>query len=166
MAIVVRAARHHDLAAVSALLGATWHATYDAIYGPDRVADITRRWHSVEALSRILDQARAAFLVAVEGEELLGTISISTDRNGASSLQCLYVAPGHQGRGIGSMLLDRGLSKFPMASRVSLEVEPANTKAMKFYERHGFAVTGATDECGCAGDRIKALVMTRELARL
>ena len=47
---------------------------------------------------------------------------------------------------------------------VSLEVEPANTEAIRFYERQGFVVTGRTGDCSGSGDGIPALIMTRRLA--
>ena len=49
-AMFVRSAGERDLAAVRALLVETWHATYDAIYGAERVAAITDSWHSMGSL--------------------------------------------------------------------------------------------------------------------
>ena len=40
----VRTASKRDLPAISRLLGETWHATYDAIYGAERVGEITGEW--------------------------------------------------------------------------------------------------------------------------
>ena len=55
----VRTASERDLAKVSALLGETWHATYDALYGADKVSEITARWHSVPALKARIDWVSA-----------------------------------------------------------------------------------------------------------
>ncbi|TIV74013.1 MAG: GNAT family N-acetyltransferase, partial [Mesorhizobium sp.] len=46
----VRTASERDLVAVRALLVETWHATYDAIYGAERVTAITDDWHSIASL--------------------------------------------------------------------------------------------------------------------
>ena len=46
----VRTASERDLETIKALLVETWHATYDAIYGVERVNEITTEWHSVAAL--------------------------------------------------------------------------------------------------------------------
>jgi hypothetical protein len=40
----VRTAGERDLAAVRDLLVETWHATYDSIYGAERVTEITDEW--------------------------------------------------------------------------------------------------------------------------
>ena len=60
----VRTASQRDLQAVRDLLVETWHATYDAIYGPERVTAITDDWHSLPSLRRLLDQPGSEFLVA------------------------------------------------------------------------------------------------------
>jgi len=56
----------------------------------------------------------------------------------------LAVAPAARRSGIGSQLLDESLrwGKSSGAERVYLEVRASNHAAQRFYERHGFAVTG------------------------
>lgn len=164
MPIEIRRAAANDLCAVSALLAETWHATYDGIYGVERVADVTRRWHSVEALTKGVGKPDQAFLVAVEGDRIIGTISIGQACGGGLKLDRLYVHPDAQGRGLGQELLAAGLGAFPVETTITLEVEPANANAIRFYERNGFVVTGKTGDCGCSGDGIAALVMTRDPA--
>jgi ribosomal protein S18 acetylase RimI-like enzyme len=48
----------------------------------------------------------------------------------------LFVDPTLQGCGVGSMLLDTALRKFP--GRVVLDVFEENKSARAFYEKHGF----------------------------
>ena len=48
----------------------------------------------------------------------------------------LYVAPGEQGRGLGSRLLHRAKEEAPAG--LSLWTFERNGRARKFYERHGF----------------------------
>jgi len=163
MGVQIRPARADDLPAVSALLGATWHATYDDVYGAERVADVTRRWHAVEALAKGLDQPDACFLVAVETGRLVGTIAVVAGESGTLDLKRLYILPDAQGRGLGGRLLAAALAAFPGATGVRLEVEPANARAVSFYERQGFVATGRTGDCSGTNDRIPALVMTRRL---
>lgn len=162
MAIEIRPATDDDLAAVSALLAETWHATYDGIYGRERVADITASWHAPEALAKGVAKPDHRFLVAVEGGRIAGTISIGKACGGGVTLDRLYVHPSAQGQGLGRKLLDAGLGAFPADAEVTLEVEPANASAILFYERNGFAVTGRTGDCSCSGDGIAALIMTRD----
>lgn len=162
-AVTIRPARPEDVGSVRDVLGATWHATYDGIYGRERVADIVERWHSLANL-----QARLAsdqtFLVAEEAGRIVGTATAAPGKDDAvCDLKQLYVLPGHQGRGVGRRLLAAALAPFPKARQARLEVEPANAQAIAFYERAGFAVTGRVGDCCGTGDRIAALVMTRAL---
>lgn len=161
VAITIRPARDTDLAAVSALLARTWHATYDAIYGAARVADITARWHAPENLARGLAANDGVFLVATDGERMLGTACAARTSGGAVKLDRLYVDPGVQGLGIGSRLLNACLEAFADSAAIELEVEPKNEQAIGFYRRHGFLEVGRTGDCSCSGDGIEALIMRR-----
>ena len=67
--------------------------------------------------------------------------------------------PAFQGIGIGSLLLEAALTAFPEAIFVKIEVEPANARAVAFYEHHGFRKAGKTGDCGGSGDGIDAIVM-------
>ncbi|MEO0910824.1 MAG: GNAT family N-acetyltransferase, partial [Pseudomonadota bacterium] len=47
----IRTASESDLPRVQEILIETWHATYDEIYGVEKVNEITGKWHSLERLS-------------------------------------------------------------------------------------------------------------------
>jgi ribosomal protein S18 acetylase RimI-like enzyme len=161
----VRSASQRDLAQVRALLVETWHATYDAIYGAARVTSITDDWHSITSLSARLTRQNSEFLVADDGKELGGMAFAVADGDGkVLTLGQLYVRPQHQGKGIGGMLLDEILASFPDAESVRLEVEEANTRAVTFYQAHGFSHAGDTADCGGGRSGIPALVMQLRLA--
>lgn len=57
----------------------------------------------------------------------------------------LYVAPGAQGQGIGPALLARALQD---GSERRLWTFQRNTRARRFYERHGFIADRFTDGAG------------------
>lgn len=158
----VRTASERDLPAVRALLVETWHATYDSIYGVERVAAITDDWHSVAALKRRLDQPNVEFLVADDGKELGGMATASADATGKSvMLHQLYVRPAFQGLGIGGLLLDEIIESFPDATLFRLEVEEANVRAIAFYAAQGFERAGRTANCGAEQSGIPALIFER-----
>ena len=160
----VRSAGEGDLAAVRALLVETWHATYDAISGAERIAAITNSWHSMGSLKARLTRPRSEFLVADSGKELGGMAFAIVGEDGTVlMLHQLYVRPAQQGHGVGGMLLDEILNCFPEAELVRLEVEEANARAIAFYEAYGFAHTGRTANVGHTNSGIPALVMERPL---
>jgi hypothetical protein len=81
----VRTAGERDIKAVRELLVETWHATYDAIYGADRVTEITDDWHSIASLKNRLTRPGSEFLVADDGKRLAGMAFAAADRDGATS---------------------------------------------------------------------------------
>ena len=140
----VRTASERDLAKVSALLAETWHATYDALYGADKVSEITARWHSVPALKSRLERKDSEFVVADNGRELagMGYAAMSKDRPKTALLHQLYVLPRHQRQGIGRDMFAELETCFPDANAMLLEVDPRNDAAVAFYAAHGFVKVG------------------------
>lgn len=158
----VRTAGERDLEAVRALLVETWHATYDGIYGAERVDEITDEWHSIAVLRAHLSEPNSEFLVADDGETI-GAVAFAQAKDDAVLLRQLYVRPAMQGRGIGGMLLHEIQGSFPEARKVRLEVEPANERAVAFYLAQGFVETGTVSDCGRQGSGIAAAVYERPI---
>lgn len=159
MSVSIRPAGEADLPAVRDLLVRTWHDTYDAIYGAEKVTEITERWHSVANLRRQIGLPLSLFLVAEAGGRLVGTAKATGSAGGEVMLDRLYVDPGAQRSGAGAALLAATLDAFPTGTAMVLEVEPANAKAVSFYRKHGFERDGATPNCGgssgVAADRMR-----------
>ena len=159
----VRTAGERDLAAIRALLVETWHATYDAIYGAEKVTEITDEWHSVASLKARLTKPNIEFLVADDGKRIGGVaFAEAIDGDEVIMLKQLYVLPSLQGRGIGGMLLDEVIESFPEARRIRLEVEEKNTRAVAFYEANGFRPAGSTADCG-GNSGLPALILEKRL---
>ncbi|AZO08265.1 MULTISPECIES: GNAT family N-acetyltransferase [unclassified Mesorhizobium] len=159
----VRTASERDLAAVRALLVETWHATYDAIYGAQRVTEITDDWHSIASLQARLMRPNSEFLLADDGSRIGGMAfaSATTDPK-IVLLHQLYVHPDCQRQGIGRLLLDEVELSFPQARTIRVEVEEANASAIAFYEASGFQPAGKTADCG-GGSGMPALVLEKRL---
>lgn len=136
--LVIRPAAPSDIPAIRALLVETWHHTYDRIFGADRVTEITDSWHAVERLEAQVGIGDAPFLVALQGDHIVGTVSIRRRSGESADLLRLYVRPQSQGQGIGRALLYAGLAAAGQPASVSLEVERDNGSAIRFYRRIGF----------------------------
>lgn len=162
----IRSATPADLSKVSALLGRSWHATYDAIYGTEKVAEITTEWHSLESLKRRMARPDSEFVVADDGRRLGGMAYAVMDKDEPEvvQLQQLYVDPDLLGQGIGRDLFAEVETCFPAAKRMRLEVEPKNERAVRFYAGLGFHEVGWTKNCGSDQSGIPAMIMEKQLS--
>lgn len=172
MSLTLRPAVLADIPALREMLVATWHATYDATLGVEKVNEIAATWHSIDKLTAELAEAEAnpaanALLVACDAGALVGTASAHLSACGQMELARLYVAPERQGTGIGKALLRAAIARFPGARTARLEVEPRNAQAIAFYARHGFVAVSSGSACG--GDTkaaVEHLVMEAPLPLL
>jgi len=159
----VRTASERDLAAIRALLVETWHATYDTVYGTERVSEITDDWHSIASLKARLIRPNSEFLVADDGKRIGGmAFAAATTDAKIVLLNQLYVLPACQRQGIGQALLDEVEASFPEANTLRVEVEEANKPAIAFYRAKGFVPAGSTADCG-GGSGLPALIFEKPL---
>ena len=157
-----------DLPTVNAVLTETWHATYDRIYGVERVSDITRKWHAIAKLKHELANLKSgetAFMAGLWDGRVVATASSRRQDDTTVQLDRLYVRPPYQGLGIGAALLHSILSALTPAANIRLEVDPGNANAIKFYTHLGFEHVGETGDCGGAGFGIAAHIYERSMVR-
>jgi ribosomal protein S18 acetylase RimI-like enzyme len=162
----IRTVTDEDLPRVSRLLGETWHATYDGIYGVAKVSELTSRWHSVAALKVRFMRPQSEFVVADDGKRIagMGYAAMADDLAETVMLRQLYVHPHHQGQGVGRDMFAELETCFPNARRLRLEVEPKNEGAIRFYTGLGMVEVGRTANCGQDQSGIPALIMEKTLA--
>lgn len=157
----IRPCREADLKALRDLLVTVWHDTYDAIYGAERVAALTDRWHAIETLKAQLRRPNARDLVADDAGIIVGNASATFPDGRTVKLHRLYVHPSRQKEGVGAGLLRAVRTAFPEAEAIALEVEPANERAIAFYRKHGFTEAGQVADCGGRNDGILAIRMVK-----
>ena len=156
--IVIRPATPDDIGKVRSLLVATWHDTYDGLLGVERVTDTTDRWHALDVLATQSARPSASFLVALQDDDVVGHAFAVEQDGGVLFLSRLYVLPARQRQGIGGELLRAALGRHPGTTRVQLVVEARNAKALAFYGRNGFMVTGEIEEEGRRSCRMEVVV--------
>lgn len=96
--------------------------------------EISRRmWWSVEPATD--------WLVAYEGQNVVGTVRVAVTRDGVGVLDNIAIAKEYRGRGLGICLLARGLSSLVGRTEVVwLDVDHDNVPALRLYRRAGFRV--------------------------
>lgn len=118
-----------DEDAAIALWLRTWQLAYPAIDFTKRVDWWRARWRG-----ELVPQA--AIIVAEDNGALTGFVTIDP----AGYLDQLVVAPEQWGTGLAEALVDEAKRRAP--AEVTLKVNADNFRAIKFYRRNGFAVTG------------------------
>ncbi|MFI5732914.1 GNAT family N-acetyltransferase [Kribbella sp. NPDC051587] len=106
-----------------------------------------------EGWRRLVDDSRIIVLVAVSGDELVGvlTVDVSTSYRKRVRLTGIFVEPGQWSIGVGSALMARFIAIAQESDAVGeVEVWERNSRAIQFYERHGWTRDG-TSRPGPAG---------------
>jgi len=120
-----------DEDAAVALWLRTWQAAYPDIDFAARLAWWRERWQR--------ELVPAAFIVIGEIDgAVAGFVTVDPRTR---YLDQIVVAPEHWASGMGSMLLAEAKRLSPAG--LDLDVNTDNVRAIRFYEKHGFAGTGA-----------------------
>ena len=138
--IEVRDADVDDVREIQRVARTTWDHTYKESIPESVRAEFVSQAYSADMLRRRIESN--VFLVAEEGEEVLGFADFRLRSTTEAELAAIYVLPEMQGRRIGARLLEAGIGRFPPGIRFVLRVEQDNAQAQRFYEAHGFRRTG------------------------
>ena len=125
----LRPYRNDDEDAAIELWRDTWQQAYPSIDFAARVPWWRERWRSELV-------PKAAVIVAEQDGALLGFVTIDT----SGYLDQLVVASGRWGSELATMLVDEAKRRSP--DRITLLVNTDNARAIRFYERNGFAHAG------------------------
>ena len=128
-AFQLRSYRAEDEDAAIALWQETWQQAYPAIDFAARVKWWRERWRSELV-------AHAAIIVAEQAGALIGFVTIDP----TGYLDQLVVAPDRWGSELATTLVDEAKRLSP--DRITLKVNTDNVRAIRFYERNGFAHAG------------------------
>ena len=107
-----------------------WQKAYPDIDFAERVAWWRERWRG-----ELVPQAR--IVVAEMDGVLEGFVTIDPK---TGYLDQIVVAPEFWGSNVAALLLDEGKRISP--ARLDLLVNKDNARAIRFYEKHGFTITG------------------------
>lgn len=81
--------------------------------------------------------------VAQTNDVTVGFVVASTEDTGRKFINSIYVEPNFQGKGLGTMLMQKALDWLGGDEDVYLEVLSYNQNAINFYKRFGFEKTDA-----------------------
>lgn len=146
-ALAIRDAGVDDVREIQRVARITWDHTYRETIPESVRKEFLSQAYSAEALR--LRMESDTFLVAFHDDGVVGFADFRSRPTREVELAAIYVLPEMQGRGIGSRLLEAGISRFPLSTSFVLRVERDNTRARRFYEAHGFKHAGDHAERFC-----------------
>lgn len=149
--IAVRPAEAGDVAGISAVGSASFHAAYDGTASPDGIARHVEAHFGTAAVRREMADPSTTYLVAVQAENCLGLLKLRDGKAPAAvpgarplELQQLYVDPGRQRSGLGQRLVDAAADRARSrgCDGLWLSVWSEADWATSFYRRCGFVALG------------------------
>jgi putative acetyltransferase len=127
---ILRAYESADEDAAIELWRRTWQLAYPQIDFKTRVDWWRKRWRDELVPS-------ATIMVAVAGEDLVGFVTVDPM---SFDLDQLVVAPETWGIGVAAALLAEARRISPRG--LDLHVNQDNERAIRFYRKHGFVISG------------------------
>jgi putative acetyltransferase len=131
LAVSLRPYDPDDEDAAVALWLRTWEATYPELDFAERLDWWRERWRNELVKS-------ADIVIAETPGELAGFVTVDP-RTGY--LDQIVVAPEHWAAGIGAALI--AVAKELSPTGLELDVNTDNARALRFYDKQGFSITGA-----------------------
>lgn len=138
----IRPATLDELPLISQLAGRIWRAHYPSILSRQQIEYMLAWMYDAEQLRKDVDRGAVYELLLLDGRAVGFCATEAFAKDGVMKLHKLYLEVGEHGRGLGSLLLAhveeqarrRGLAK------VVLGVNRRNAKAIRAYERNGYAI--------------------------
>ena len=90
-------------------------------------------------------QWRDNILGAKEGDRVIGFVGYGNhgpEEPDVGEVYALYVLPEYHGTGVGRQLMDAALEALAAYPRICLWAVKGNGRAVRFYEKYGFRLTG------------------------
>jgi len=144
MNITLQQATPGDILRISALAHRIWRAHYPAIIGEKQVEYMLGLLYSPEGLQRQIEEGQIFHLV-MEGDEVLGYLSVSDKGEGRYFLHKFYLDNEKRGRGLGKIVFELLLARYPALRELRLTVNRQNYKSINFYFKIGFTIEKCVD---------------------
>jgi ribosomal protein S18 acetylase RimI-like enzyme len=142
----IRPATEIDAEAIRGVATASLAASYSHAVDAESRDRALEAWYEVDTLADRLVDDGSAFLVAVEGGDLVGVVhgEVIDGPDRVGRIDWLHVDPNRRGEGIGSELLGQLETRLREqdVDAVEARVLAANTAGGDFYESHSFTEAG------------------------
>lgn len=139
-----------DIPIIQRIAYQTWPVTFEHILSMEQLTYMLDMMYSSVSLARQIHQKGHLFLLAgIEEQDAVGFAAFEINYQGlpVTKIHKIYILPASQGKGLGKSLFERITQESVEKgnSRLSLNVNRNNTKALEFYQNSGFEVVGEED---------------------
>ncbi|HEX8529177.1 MAG TPA: N-acetyltransferase [Cytophagales bacterium] len=150
--ITFREATPEDTPVLAELAARSFREAYHHLWEAAALNDYISRAFAPEQIGAELLDPNTTFVLLSRDSQPAGYAKLRRGHNppdfdgvAAVQIQRFYLLAAHYGRGLGDALMEHCLATARQQgfATVWLAVWPENTRAVKFYERWGFAVTGS-----------------------
>jgi ribosomal protein S18 acetylase RimI-like enzyme len=140
-----------DIPLLATISERTFRDAFEDQNNPDDFEQHIKSAFSLNTIRKEVLNEHAAFYFVKDKDEVLGFFKVNnygaqTDIHDEQSLELerIYILSDYQGRGIGSWIMEQVISMARAAGKsyIWLGVWEANIKAIRFYEKLGFATFG------------------------
>jgi len=142
----------------------TWPIAYGHILSKAQLDYMLGAFYSTETLTQNLKEKGHFFMLAKEGENVLGFTSFEHNYNNknVTHVHKLYILPETQGKGIGKLLIGavEKAARNNNSDAITLNVNRFN-KAQEFYRKFGFEITATVDVQLDHGYLMEDYIMTK-----
>ena len=114
-----------------------WHDAYSGLVSAAYLEKLT-----LEKCEQMAFQWRENILVAKDGERVVGFLGFGEADFTAGELFALYVLKEFWGTGVAQLLMNAAAERLSAYPKIGLWVLKENPRAIRFYEKCGFAATG------------------------
>lgn len=153
---------------IQAVAAATWPVTFQHILSPEQIHYMLDMMYSTASLTAQMNQQHHQFLLAQEQGDTLGFISFENayKQQATTKVHKIYILPQAQRRGIGQQLLEAVATRaiHNGSSNLTLHVNRDN-KAITFYQKIGFDITGREDIDIGYGYLMEDYIMEKEISK-
>jgi len=136
-------ATRDEIFEIAAFLDACWKAEYSKIVAPDFLGELSVNKRHEMLLARF-DEGTSAFLIMRDGERMIGASvfgkSFTEGYPEDGEISAIYLHHDYIGKGYGHALFTKIEQALTVKgySHFVLDVLSANTRAVSFYEKHGY----------------------------
>lgn len=121
-----------------------WREHYPPIIGLKQVEYMLDAFYRPETLATQMQEGQTYWL-AKDGDTALGYLGVSRQEPGKYFLHKFYIDNNLRGQGLGKVILERLMAKYPDMRELRLTVNRQNYKSINFYFRVGFTIECCVD---------------------